>query len=72
MTRRSHLVYGEGFGVGELTELSLGSQQLGLDFWIHVCEQVPHVSHRRHGELGEGQLQHTGWIHTNMTLKYLN
>lgn len=50
-THLLHLVYTEGFGVADLAELSLGAQQFGLNFWIHVCQQVPHISHRRHGEL---------------------
>lgn len=59
-----HLVYSERLDVAELAELSLGAQQFLLNFWIHVCQQVPHIIHRRQGELWEGQLQHTGWIET--------
>lgn len=52
-TRLLHLIYSEGFDVAELAELSLGAQQLGLNFWIQVGQQVTHISHRRHGELRE-------------------
>lgn len=59
-----HLIYSEGFDVAELAELSQGAQQLGLNFWIHVGQQVAHISHSGHGELWEGQLQQTGHMDT--------
>lgn len=55
-----HLVGAEGFGVAQLGELSLGAQQFGLNFWIHVGQKIPHIMCGGHGELGEGQLQRTG------------
>lgn len=56
----AHLVGAEGLGVAQLAELSLGAQQFGLDFWIHVCQKIPHIVHRGHGELRDGQLQRAG------------
>lgn len=50
-THPVYLIYGEGFGVAESAELSLGAQQFLLNFWIHVGQEVTHVSLRGHGEL---------------------
>lgn len=56
----AHLVSAEGLGVAQLAELSLGAQQFGLYFWIHVCQKIPHIVHGGHGELRDGQLQRAG------------
>ena len=56
----AHLVGADGLGVAQLAELSLGAQQSGLNFWIHVGQKIPHVVHRGHGELWEAQLQRPG------------
>lgn len=56
----AHLVGAEGLGVAQLAELSLGAQQFGLNFRIHVRQKIPHIVHRGHGELREGQLQRAG------------
>ena len=59
-TRVVHLIYCEGIGVAELTELGLGAQEFCLDFWIHVGQQFMKVVLRGQGELWQRQLQQTG------------
>lgn len=41
---RAYLIYVEGISVTELAELSLGPQQFGLNFCIHVVQKVVHVN----------------------------
>lgn len=57
-----HLVYSEGVGAAQLGELSLRAQQFGLNFLIHICQQVLHISHGRRGEFWDRQLQDPGEV----------
>lgn len=58
----AHLDGAEGLRVAQLAELSLGAQQFGLNFWIHVRQKIPHVVHSGQGELWEAQLQRAGEV----------